>query len=142
MSARPQFSRMKSRPEYLAVARGRRFAAPGLVLQARQRPRDEARPDDVRVGFTATKKTGNAVARNRIKRRLRAAAGTIMPTAAQSGFDYVLVGRTATFNRPWQSLLDDLTLALQMVHQPRAKSSGKQRRSGGGTHGNKDKPEA
>lgn len=135
-------SRLKNRPEYLAVARGRRYAVPGLVLQARSRPAtvpntedaSSAPRDAVRIGFTATKKTGNAVRRNRIRRRLKAAAAQVMPKAAKPGYDYVLVGRTATFDRPWQSLLDDLGLALQMVHQSRAKSStGKQRKGQGKT---------
>ena len=118
---------MKTRPEYLRTARGRRYAVPGLVLQAKKRPSDSEETSEVRVGFTATKKTGNAVVRNRIKRRLRAATDQILPTAARPGFDYVLVGRAATFNRPWQSLLDDLGLALQMVHQPRGKRPGARR---------------
>lgn len=116
-------SRLKTRPEYLRVARGRRYAAPGVVLQAKERTPDAHHGSEVRVGITATKKTGNAVARNRIKRRLRGAADQVLPCAAKPGFDYVLVGRAATFDRPWQSLLDDLGLALQMVHQPRPKRS-------------------
>ncbi len=142
MPASPHISRLKSRPDYLKVARGRRFAARGVVLQAWKRPPDDDRTADVRVGFTATKKTGNAVTRNRIKRRLRAAARAILPVAAKPGYDYVLVGRAATFDRTWQSLLDDLTLALQMVHQPGEKGSGNHRQSGGGTPGRKDKREA
>lgn len=124
-------SRLKNRPEYLRVARGRRYAVPGLVLQAKSRAEEDAassgpeevRPEDIRIGFTATKKTGNAVKRNRIRRRLKAAASEVMPVAAKPGYDYVLVGRAATFDRPWQSLLDDLGLALQMVHQPRTKKT-------------------
>lgn len=122
-----QLSRLKNRPEYLRVARGRRYALPGLVLQAKSRSEEDAvsaGPEAVRIGFTATKKTGNAVKRNRIRRRLKAAASEVMPVAAKPGYDYVLVGRAATFDRPWQSLLDDLGLALQMVHQPRAKKAG------------------
>lgn len=121
-----QVSRLKNRPEYLRVARGRRYAVPGLVLQAKSRSEEDAasaQPEEVRIGFTATKKTGNAVKRNRIRRRLKAAASEVMPVAAKPGYDYVLVGRAATFDRPWQSLLDDLGLALQMVHQPRAKKA-------------------
>lgn len=126
-------SRLKNRPDYLRVARGRRYAVPGLVLQAKSRSEADAAstgPEEVRIGFTATKKTGNAVKRNRIRRRLKAAASEVMSVAAKPGYDYVLVGRAATFDRPWQSLLDDLGLALQMVHQPRTKKA----RSG--PHGN------
>jgi ribonuclease P protein component len=121
-----EISRLKTRPDFLRVARGRRYAVPGLVLQSKKNPAPEpghqACPS-VRVGFTTTKKIGNAVFRNRVRRRLRAAAAKIMPEAAQPGFDYVLIGRAGTFDRPWQSLLDDLTLALQMVHQPKAKKT-------------------
>lgn len=124
-------SRLKNRPDYLRVARGRRYAVPGLVLQAKSRSEADATspeatsigPEEVRIGFTATKKTGNAVKRNRIRRRLKAAASEVMSVAAKPGYDYVLVGRAATFDRPWQSLLDDLGLALQMVHQPRVKKA-------------------
>ena len=113
-----------SRKEFLAAAKGRRYATPGLVLQARRNtPQDSQDPQDslqdIGVGYTATKKTGNAVVRNRIKRRLRAAAREILADKAKPGFDYVLIGRAGTIDRPWQSLLDDLTLALQMVHQTR-----------------------
>lgn len=150
--AESHLSRLKNRPEYLKVARGRRHAVPGLVLQALKRPPEAPVPDNrednrgesmeekpgiqrvpdhlIRVGFTATKKTGNAVMRNRIKRRLKAAAADIMPGAAKPGYDYVLVGRAATFDRPWQSLLDDLGLALQMVHQPRRQKGGEPRKNG------------
>lgn len=128
----PHLKTLTERRSFLAAARGRRCAVPGLVLQAIRRPdagagtdTQAAAPAHIGLGITATKKTGNAVARNRIKRRLRAAAREVLPTRAKPGYDYVLIGRVTTIDRPWQSLLDDLTLALQMVHQSR---SGQKRR--------------
>lgn len=115
--------KLTSRKQFLAVAKGRRYATTGLVLQARRNPDPGAKA--IGIGYTATKKTGNAVARNRIKRRLRAAVAEIMADKAKSGFDYVIIGRAGTIDRPWQSLLDDLTHALQMVHQNRRRKSPK-----------------
>lgn len=65
------------------------------------------------IGFTASKKVGNAVARNRAKRRLRAAVAAVMPSRAATDHDYVLIGRKATLQRPYQDLLADLVRALR-----------------------------
>jgi ribonuclease P protein component len=71
----------------------------------------------VQVGFTASKKIGNAVTRNRAKRRLRAAAQAVLPGLARAGWDYVLVARPqATVARPWPDLLRDVEAALHGVH--------------------------
>jgi ribonuclease P protein component len=67
---------------------------------------------DCRVGFTVTKKVGNAVERNRIKRRLRAAAREILPAQARCGYDFVLIGRKGTLTRPFADLKSDLVQAL------------------------------
>ncbi len=105
-------SRLKRRPEFLAVAgSGLKAAAPGLVLQAR--PRDQG--CDIRVGFTATRRVGGAVQRNRAKRRLRAAAAAVLPGAAAPGCDYVLIARRATLDRPYAALVQDLTGALKRL---------------------------
>lgn len=104
--------RLKRRPEFLAVAgSGVKAAAPGLVLQAR--PRDQG--GDIRVGFTATRRVGGAVQRNRAKRRLRAAAEAVLPGAAAPGCDYVLIARRATLDRPFAALVRDLTGALKRL---------------------------
>ena len=107
--------RLKKRSEFLAVAAtNRRFATPGLVLQARAYPADVEPLTGVRVGFTATKKVGNAVARNRARRRLKAAIhhllvrGDISPRPS----DLVLVARQGTIDRPYPELLADLKKAL------------------------------
>ncbi len=109
---------LKSRRDFLACARARRWAAPGLIVQGRQRREGEA--DGIRVGYTCSKKVGNAVARNRAKRRLRAAAAGVVPGHGRDGWDYVLIGRTgATATRRFADLVDDLRTALDRVHAPR-----------------------
>ncbi len=107
--------RLKKRAEFLRVAGVRRkWATPGMVLQA---ARDTSCVDAgrLRVGFTATKKTGNAVIRNRIKRRLRALADEILPNHAKEGWDYVLIGRQKTPDRDFEDLKKDLIIALRKV---------------------------
>ena len=90
---------------------------PGLILQAAPQPdADEALP---RVGFTASKRVGNAVARNRAKRRLRAAAGSLLPSQGKVGTDYVLIARAGTGARPYAELLADLEGSLHQLARPR-----------------------
>ena len=115
--------RLKHRAEFLRVAgAGRKFVAPGLILQVLRRdPADGAAPgaagaDDARrVGYTASRKVGIAVARNRARRRLRAAVAQIMPGYAAPGHDYVLVARAATLRRPYSALVEDLKTALRRL---------------------------
>ena len=109
--------RLIRRAEFLKVAEGRRkWVAPGLILQAlRQSPAGE-----LRVGFTASRKVGNAVARNRARRRLRAASAELLPAHALEGHDYVLIARIGTLTRRYPALLDDLTESLQRLGVYRA----------------------
>ncbi len=81
---------------------------PGLVLQALAR----ADGGPARIGFTVTKKVGNAVIRNRTRRRLKEAARLLMAAAPPSGVDLVLVGRESTRARAFTALQDDLRRAL------------------------------
>jgi ribonuclease P protein component len=106
----PQPDRLKRRAEFLlAASKGRKAPTPGLVLQAR------ARGDDgpARVGFTVTKKVGNAVIRNRTRRRLKEAARLVLGDAAPAGLDLVLIGRDGTRGRPFLDLQDDIRRALR-----------------------------
>jgi len=112
--------RLKRRPEFLRVAATRRkWVAPGLILQARRQDRSEgadaAPPRPPRIGFTVSRKVGNAVARNRARRRLRAAAETVMSRHAAAGEDYVLIGRVGTLTRPFAALLRDLEDGLKRL---------------------------
>lgn len=111
--------RLKKRPDFLAAARDRSWATPGLVLQARDR-RDDG---PVRVGFTVTKKVGNAVMRNRIKRRLREAARLALPEHASPGYDYVVIGRKGSLERSLKALKCDLALAIDKVHKGARRNS-------------------
>ena len=109
--AEPGFpiSRLKVRPDFLAAAKAPSCARGAVVLQARPRTDDSAQ---VRVGFTATKKVGNAVIRNRAKRRLREAARLLVPQFGAPGHDYVLIARAGAPRRAWSRLLDDVKTAL------------------------------
>ncbi len=113
-------ARLKRRPEFLAVAASRqRWVAPGFILQAARRPEDSNLPPAPRIGFTASRKVGIAVTRNRARRRLKAAVEAVLPRCGQPGFDYVLVARTETATRPFAELLADLETALKRVHEKR-----------------------
>jgi ribonuclease P protein component len=119
--------RLKKRSEFLAVAAAnRRWAMPGLVLQAKPSPTPQDRTDrqdaeaasgavPLRVGFTATKKVGNAVKRNRARRRLRAAVDDVLRGADVSGADLVVVARQGTIERPYADLKNDLRAALKRL---------------------------
>jgi ribonuclease P protein component len=116
ISENPQaLSRIKARRDFLRAARGKTVAMPGLVLQARARLSPEGPP---RSGFTVTKKIGNAVARNRARRRLRAAAAAVLPGRAKPGWDYVLIGRAETLTRTFALLISDLEGALKRLDRP------------------------
>lgn len=105
-------SRLTKRAEFLLVAgKGRKAPAPGLVLQAL--PRGDDAP--ARLGFTVTKKVGNAVIRNRTRRRLREAARAVLAELPVRGVDLVLIGREATRQRQFALLKEDLRRALGKV---------------------------
>ena len=107
-------STLKQRADFLKAARAARVGQPGFLLQARFRDDDIS---DVRTGFTCSKKIGNAVARNRAKRRLREIARAVIPAQGKPGWDYVLVGRPeATVSRDYQDLLADMKRALTKIH--------------------------
>ncbi len=107
--AAPPIERLKKRADFLAAARAPSCARGAVVLQARDRA-DET--PLIRVGFTATRKVGGAVVRNRAKRRMREAARVLLPQLAKPGHDYVLIARGGAPSRPWLRLLDDVKSAL------------------------------
>jgi ribonuclease P protein component len=109
---------LKKRAEFLACARAKRAHVPGMVVQGRQRR--EAGIRGPRVGFTCSKKVGNAVARNRAKRRLREAARVVVPRLGRDGWDYVLIGRAdITASRRFADLVGDLETTLGKLHGAR-----------------------
>ena len=126
---RPALHTLRVRREFLAVAKGDKQVRRGLVLQARQRDvnaltdlddaSDSTSDADtaIRFGLTATKKIGNAVIRNRTRRRLRVLALEILSAHGQPGYDYVLIGRAATKHRTWDGLRTDLRSALKKLHK-------------------------
>ena len=103
---------LKKRGDFLRAARARRVVMPGFILQARSREDD----GPIRVGFTCSKKVGNAVARNRAKRRLRDVARHVLSRQGKPATDYVLVGRAdVTATRPFAQLVADCIAALDRL---------------------------
>ncbi|MFO0998207.1 MAG: ribonuclease P protein component [Alphaproteobacteria bacterium] len=112
---RIKVGRLTKRPDFLRVAGGRqKWAAPGFVLQARRSEVIHETPA-CRVGFTATRKIGSSVVRNRARRRLRAAAAEVLPSHAMPGFDFVLIARAETNRRPYAALIVDLIEGLRRL---------------------------
>ena len=119
---RPALHTLRVRRDFLAVAKGDKQVQRGLVLQARsRRPDTDSDAAAIRFGLTATKKIGNAVTRNRTRRRLRVLAHEILSAHGQPGYDYVLIGRAATEHRTWDGLRTDLRSALKKVHKAESK---------------------
>ncbi len=108
MTSGPSLQRLTKRAQFLFVRAGFRASRPLVMVEARRREAD----GPIGLGFTATKKIGGAVERNRARRRLREAARRLMPEIGVPGVDYVLVARQQTPSAPWPSLLDDLGNAL------------------------------
>jgi ribonuclease P protein component len=111
--------RLTRRADFLSAAKGASIQTATFSLQARDR-RDRSSP---RVGFTVTKKTGNAVERNRIRRRLRAAAGDVVPREGQAGFDYVIVARRQALSSPFDTMIAELERALSRLHDRKSGQS-------------------
>ena len=116
------WSRLPKRTDFLRIAAGARRVTPGFILQAAPHP-PASQPGvtlpPLRVGFTASRKVGNAVARNRAKRRLRALADKVMPEAADPGHDYVFIVRTETLKRDFAAMEQDLRHALRKLREPK-----------------------
>jgi ribonuclease P protein component len=115
--------RLRQRADFLAAAAGAKAPTPTFVLQ--MLPRRENGP--VRVGFTVTKKTGNAVERNRIRRRLREVVRLSPPAHMRAGHDYVLIGRRAALGAPFERIKEEFDRALRRVHAGPADTNGASR---------------
>jgi len=109
--AAARLGRLPDRRDFLRVQAGRRCAMPGFVLQAAPVP-GGLQPTAIRVGFTVSRKVGNAVTRNRVRRRLREAANLVIPGRARADLDYVLVGRQAAIDLDFATLQQELLQAL------------------------------
>ena len=110
---------LRKRSEFLRVASTRsKHVTPGLILQYRRHTLKEIQSSQsvaLQLGFTVSKKVGNSVTRNRVKRRLRAVARAILPTKESLHHDFVIIGRQNTIKRPFPDLLCDLKMALQKL---------------------------
>lgn len=110
-----RLDRLRKRRDFLAAAKAERAGVASFLMQGR----DRGDGGEVRVGFTVTKKTGNSVVRNRIRRRLREAVRRVLPDIGRPGFDYVLVAREATLRTPFESLLSEMDRAVRKLHAPK-----------------------
>ena len=114
-----RLGRLRKRSEFLRVAaQGKKAATPGVILQSLAAAASAPHLDagaDLWLGLTVSRKVGNAVARNRARRRLREAARSVLPRVAVSGHDYVLIGRTETLTRPFPLLIADIEGALRRL---------------------------
>lgn len=114
-------ARLPARRDFLRLqAAGHKQVTPGFILQAAPLPEGIAAPRGPRVGFTASKKVGNAVARNRARRRLRALAREVLAPLAAPGFDFVLIGRQGTLDRDYAAMARDLKSALRRLREKAA----------------------
>jgi ribonuclease P protein component len=111
---------LKTRAQFLAAAQGLSCAKGSVAIQRLPLPENEAEHPVIGVGFTATKKIGGAVERNRAKRRMREAARQLLPLHGEPAHDYVFVARGGVIHRPWARLLDDVKTALISLAAGRA----------------------
>jgi len=111
--------RLRQRADFLAAAAGAKAPVSGFVLQALDRRED----GPVRVGFTVSRKVGNSVERNRVRRRLREVVRLAPSASLHDGHDYVLIGRRAALALPFERLVEDFSRALGRVHGGKAPSA-------------------
>jgi ribonuclease P protein component len=125
----PKIEGLRKRAQFLYVRHGRKAVRGAVIVEARKQPGSES----IGFGLTASKKVGNAVIRNRARRRLREAAKRLLPLYGVAGADYVLVARLSTADTPWARLLDDLQNALiwlaAELEAPESAPSGRRKRT-------------
>jgi ribonuclease P protein component len=119
---------LRRRREFLRIRGGGRSSTHAFVLEGKRRCPPPGAPDgkpnagqQPRFGFTVTKRLGNAVKRNRIRRRLKAALCEVAIKAARDHFDYVIIARQPAFDMPFEDLVDLLEKSFERVHRPRHK---------------------
>ncbi len=111
----PKITRLTKRQDFLALTKkGSKVFSASVVMQARQR---QGELTGIRIGFTASRKVGNAVERNRAKRRMRAAAAEIFPARAQQGWDYVIIARSTVLTHDYKKLKKDLAYSLKQLRR-------------------------
>lgn len=110
---------LKKRAEFLFVRGGRSWRTDSMVLQARRRAKNDSHM--ARFGFTATKRLGSAVSRNRARRRLKETVRALAGKLANPGYDYVVIARQGALTRSFEELQEDLRKAFQGVHRERKK---------------------
>ena len=108
------YSVIKKRSDFLAANRGKRYATPGFVLLVKDR--QDSQPE-IRLGITITKKVGNAVVRNRMRRRFRALAQEMLAEKGKAGADHILIGRDGGIERDFGALRADMAKALEKLCQ-------------------------
>ena len=113
--------RLKRRADFRAAASGARAQSSGFVLQALRRSDEGC----ARVGFTVSRQVGNAVERNRVRRRLRELVRLARPGSLHAGHDYVLVARRTALGAPFGEMMQELEAVLDRIHS-------RERRGGGG----------
>ena len=107
--------RLKQRADFLAAASGSKVPARSFVVQARPRPDERS----IRVGFTVSKRVGNAVERNRVRRRLRELVRLVGEPHMRGGHDYVLIGRRDALVAPFEQMKEEFARALHRLHAGR-----------------------
>ena len=113
------YDMIQNRSDFLAANKGRRFATKGFVLLVHDRKDED---DSVRLGITVTKKIGNAVVRNALKRRLRSLAREFLADSGKTGADHILIGRIGGIDREYALMRQDMILALSKVGKVEAKT--------------------
>ncbi len=105
---------LRKRADFLALRSATALGFPAFKLVRGRRPGNGCEPQ-TRVGYTVTKKMGNAVRRNRIRRRLKSVVETVFPLQAEANADYVVIARRAAYDRPFEMMIADMEKAVMAL---------------------------